>query len=78
MGAGVLQISVRIAAGQYAFRVLYHAASRTQEAITEVSMKYRILGIIAGLITIVAAFMPGGIRSFLLRKMKTAMYLIFG
>lgn len=41
-------------------------------------MKYRILGIIAGLITIVAAFMPGKIRRFLLRKVKTAMYLIFG
>lgn len=41
-------------------------------------MKYRILGIIAGLITIVAAFMPGSIRHFLLRKVKMAMYLIFG
>lgn len=41
-------------------------------------MKYRILGIIAGLLTIVAAFMPNGIRRFLLRKVKTAMYLVFG
>lgn len=41
-------------------------------------MKYRLLGVIAGTITIVAAFMPNGIRHFLLRKVKTAMYLIFG
>lgn len=41
-------------------------------------MKYRILGIIAGAITIVAAFMPGSARYFLLRKVKTAMYLFFG
>ena len=41
-------------------------------------MKYRILGVIAGTITIVAAFMPGKIRRFLLRKVKTSMYLIFG
>jgi len=41
-------------------------------------MKYRILGLIAGTITIVAAFVPGPLRSFLLRKVKTAMYLIFG
>jgi len=41
-------------------------------------MKYRILGIIAGIITIVAAFMPGKIRRFLLRKVKAGMYLIFG
>lgn len=41
-------------------------------------MKYRILGIIAGIITIIAAFMPGSIRRFLLRKVKTGMYLIFG
>lgn len=41
-------------------------------------MKYRILGIIAGAITILAAFMPGPVRRFLLRKVKTAMYLVFG
>ena len=41
-------------------------------------MKYRILGFIAGLISIVAAFMPAGVRSFLLHKVKTVMYLIFG
>lgn len=41
-------------------------------------MKYRILGIIAGAITIVAALMPNPVRRFLLRKVKTAMYLIFG
>lgn len=41
-------------------------------------MKYRILGVIAGLITIVAAFMPNSIRSFLLHKVKTGMYFIFG
>ena len=40
-------------------------------------MKYRILGIIAGAITILAAFLPGPGRPFL-RKAKTAMYLIFG
>lgn len=41
-------------------------------------MKYRILGIIAGLIFIVAAFMPGPFRRFLLREVKPVMYLIFG
>lgn len=41
-------------------------------------MKYRLLGLIAGTITIVAQFMPTKIRRFLLRKVKTAMYLIFG
>lgn len=41
-------------------------------------MKYRILGIVAGLISIIAAFMPGAVRRFLLRKVKTAMYLVFG
>lgn len=41
-------------------------------------MKYRILGIIAGLLTIVAQFMPYKVRRFLLRKVKTVMYLIFG
>lgn len=40
-------------------------------------MKYRVLGIIAGLITILAAFMPNGIRRFLLRKVKTVLYLVF-
>ena len=42
------------------------------------TMKYRILGLIAGLITIAAQFMPSSVRRFLLRKVKTAMYLIFG
>ena len=42
------------------------------------TMKYRILGLIAGVLTIVAQFMPSGLRHFLLRKVKTAMYLIFG
>lgn len=41
-------------------------------------MKYRILGIIAGAITIVAQLMPHELRRFLLHKVKTAMYLIFG
>ena len=41
-------------------------------------MKYRILGLIAGTITIVAAFMPGPFRRFLLRKVKVVMYLVFG
>jgi len=41
-------------------------------------MKYRILGIIAGLITIIAQFLPWKARRFLLRKVKTTMYLIFG
>ncbi len=41
-------------------------------------MKYRILGLIAGVITVIAAFMPAGLRRFLLRKVKTAMYLVFG
>lgn len=41
-------------------------------------MKYRIMGIIAGFITIVAAFMPGPVRQFLLRKVKMGMYFIFG
>ena len=42
------------------------------------TMKYRILGIVAGLIAIIAAFMPGALRRFLLRKVKTVMYLVFG
>lgn len=41
-------------------------------------MKYRILGIIAGAITIVAQFFPRDLRQFMLRKVKNAMYLIFG
>lgn len=41
-------------------------------------MKYRILGIFAGAITIVAQLMPRELRRFLLHKVKTAMYLIFG
>ena len=41
-------------------------------------MKWRILGLIAGLITVLAQFMPHGVRSFLLHKVKTTMYLIFG
>lgn len=41
-------------------------------------MKYRILGIVAGVISIVGAFMPNKLRRFLLRKVKPVMYLIFG
>lgn len=41
-------------------------------------MKYRVLGFLAGAITMIAAFMPQPVRSFLLRKVKTAMYLVFG
>ena len=41
-------------------------------------MKYRLLGLIAGAMTIVAQFLPWKLRNFLLRKVKTAMYLIFG
>lgn len=41
-------------------------------------MKYRILGLVAGLISIVAAFMPGPVRRFLLRKLKPVLYLVFG
>ena len=41
-------------------------------------MKYRILGFIAGLITMIAAFAPKKLRRFLLRKVKSAMYLVFG
>lgn len=41
-------------------------------------MKYRILGVIAGLLTIIAQFLPGDLRRFLLRKVKTALYLVFG
>lgn len=41
-------------------------------------MKYRILGVIAGLLTIIAQFLPCDLRRFLLRKVKTALYLIFG
>ena len=41
-------------------------------------MKYRILGLIAGLISIVAAFMPQSVRHFLLYKVKNLMYLVFG
>lgn len=41
-------------------------------------MKYRILGLIAGCITIFAQFMPRELRTFLLRKVKTTLYLIFG
>ena len=41
-------------------------------------MKWRILGLLAGLITIIAQFMPWEVRNFLLRKVKTTMYLIFG
>ena len=42
------------------------------------SMKYRVLGIVAGLITILAAFMPNSIRHFLLHKVKTGLYFVFG
>lgn len=41
-------------------------------------LKYRILGILAGVITIIAQFMPSSLRRFLLRKVKTTLYLIFG
>lgn len=41
-------------------------------------MKYRVLGFIAGLITMIAAFAPKKLRRFLLRKVKSAMYLVFG
>ena len=41
-------------------------------------MKYRILGVIAGLITIIAQFLPSKLRRFLLRKVKPTLYLIFG
>ena len=41
-------------------------------------MKYRILGFIAGLITMIAAFALKKLRRFLLRKVKSAMYLVFG
>ena len=41
-------------------------------------MKYRILGLISGLITIVAQFLPSKLRRFLLRKVKSVLYLIFG
>lgn len=41
-------------------------------------MKYRIMGFIAGAITMIAAFMPGSVRHFLLRKVKAGMYFIFG
>ena len=40
-------------------------------------MKYRVLGLIAGLLMILAAFMPGPLRHLLL-KAKSAMYLFFG
>ena len=57
--------------------LLSDASEAHQEAV-RYDMKYRLLGIIAGLITILAAFMPGPVRSFLLRKVKTVLYLIFG
>lgn len=40
-------------------------------------MKYRILGLLAGALMILAAFMPGPLRHWLL-KAKSALYLIFG
>ena len=40
-------------------------------------MKYRILGLIAGLLMILAAIAPGPLRHLLL-KAKSAMYLFFG
>jgi len=40
-------------------------------------MKRRILGLIAGVILIVAAFLPGPLRRWLL-KTKTVLYLVFG
>lgn len=41
-------------------------------------MKYRILGIIAGLLTIFAQLMPYEVRRFILYKVKNFMYLVFG
>lgn len=41
-------------------------------------MKYRIMGFIAGAITMIATFMPGPVRTFLLRKVKMGMYFLFG
>lgn len=41
-------------------------------------MKYRILGVISGLLTIIAQFLPRKARRFILRKVKNLMYLIFG
>lgn len=41
-------------------------------------MKYRVLSFFAGFITMVAAFAPKKLRHFLLRKVKTVMYLVFG
>lgn len=43
-----------------------------------VPMKYRILGIIAGLLTIFAQLMPYEVRRFILYKVKNFMYLVFG
>lgn len=40
-------------------------------------MKYRLLGIVAGLLTIIAQFMPREIRRFIIYKVKNFMYLIF-
>lgn len=41
-------------------------------------MKYRVLGAVAGGISILAAAMPSPVRSVLIHKVKNLMYLIFG
>lgn len=41
-------------------------------------MKYRLLGLVAGLLTIIAQFMPQELRRFIIYKVKNFMYLVFG
>lgn len=41
-------------------------------------MKWRVLGVIAGVLTIVAQFLPWKARRFVLYKVKSMMYLVFG
>ena len=41
-------------------------------------MKYRILGLVAGCLTIIAQFMPWEIRRIIQYKVKNFMYLVFG
>lgn len=41
-------------------------------------MKWRVLGVIAGVLTIVAQFLPWKARRFVLYKVKRTMYLVFG
>lgn len=41
-------------------------------------MKWRVLGVIAGVLTIVAQFLPWKARRFVLYKVKSTMYLVFG